>query len=301
LIPSVSYFPESFRRRPRLNPHNTIIHSRAAYPNGPQWVRNLVAKEEEGFRVINNTGVLRLTSDKSRCAIRMYNAGLPHPETWEHQRLTGSNLGAIARHSRERGRHKLVVKPYTSMNQGSDVEIVELEEIERIVQEEECICSCCGNVHTRTRNISTVRDNNFDRLQRAIRNQPTNRVVIQEYVDYTAIYRVIVIGGEALPISWVDRPTPERWKVSVCLNRNMQFVPNPDRELLRVAERTQRVIEGEINFIDVFETRDGYVLSEINTACNLLIHEQKARNASSTYWNIARYIAEYLNRQSGGV
>jgi glutathione synthase/RimK-type ligase-like ATP-grasp enzyme len=78
----------------------------------------------------------------------------------------------------------------------------------------------------------------------------------------------------------------------------MQFVSNPDTELLRVAERTQRVIRGEINFIDVFETREGYVLSEINTACNLLLHEEKARQAGSQYWNIARYIAQYLDEQA---
>jgi glutathione synthase/RimK-type ligase-like ATP-grasp enzyme len=59
------------------------------------------------------------------------------------------------------------------------------------------------------------------------------------------------------------------------------------------------VIGGEINFIDVFETADGYVLSEINTACSLLIHERKAKEAGSTHWNIAGYIAEYLNRLGG--
>ena len=78
----------------------------------------------------------------------------------------------------------------------------------------------------------------------------------------------------------------------------MQFVSNPDSELLRLAERTQQVIGGEINFIDVFETREAYILSEINTACNLSLHEEKARRAGSTHWNIARYIAEYLDREA---
>jgi glutathione synthase/RimK-type ligase-like ATP-grasp enzyme len=287
IMPSVSYFPTSFERRPHLNPRNTLIHSRAAYPNGPNWVRNLVRKEEEGFRVINNTEVLRLTSDKSRCAIKMYNEGLSHPKTWEYDRVTGNtNLDAIVRHVQENGNDKIVVKPYTSMNQGADVEV-----ISGLRSNTQCTCSHCGDVHSRM--VIDSRE-----IREAIRRQPTNKVVIQEYVDYTAIYRVVVINGRALPISWVDRPTTERWKVSVCLNRNMQFVSSPDTELLRVAERTQRVIEGEINFIDVFETRNGYVLSEINTACNLLLHEEKARSAGSTYWNIARYIAKYLDEQA---
>ncbi len=123
---------------------------------------------------------------------------------------------------------------------------------------------------------------------------PTSKVIIQEYVPYTALYRIIVIGGEAIPISWVDRPTERRWKVSVCLNRGMEFVPNPAPGLLRIAEQTQREIGGKINFIDIFDTPTGFVLSEINTACNLTIHEEKARAAGSRHWNIAKKIAQYL-------
>jgi glutathione synthase/RimK-type ligase-like ATP-grasp enzyme len=283
-MPSVGYFPTSFEERPHLNPHNTLIHARAAYPECG-WMNNLVRKENEGFKVINNTDVLQLTSDKSRCAIKMFNEGLPHPKTWEYNRITGDiNLDAIVRYAQENGNGKIVVKPYTSMNQGADVEV-----ISELRSDTQCTCSHCGDVHSRVAIDSRE-------LRAAIRRQPTNKVVIQEYIDYTAIYRVIVIGGRALPISWEDRPSEHRWRVSVCLNRGMMFVPRPDTELLRLAERTQRIIGGEINFIDVFETREGYVLSEINTACNLLIHEDKARGAGSTYWNIARYIAEYLDR-----
>jgi len=290
IIPSVSYFPESFRQRPHLNPNNTIIHSRAAYPNC-NWMSNLIQKEEEGFRVINKTDVLRLTSDKAKCAVKMYNEGLSHPKTWEYDRRTGNvNLDAVTRHVQDSGSDKIIVKPYTSMEQGANVEVVSTT-IEQ--QTTPCTCPHCGDTHTRT-----IRSIDSSTLREAIRRQPTSKVVIQEYVDYTAIYRIIVIGGRALPISWRDRPSCD-WRVSVCLNRNMQFVPNPDNELLRLAERTQRVIRGEINFIDVFETRDGYVLSEINTACNLSIHEEKARRAGSTHWNIARYIAEYLDRRRG--
>jgi glutathione synthase/RimK-type ligase-like ATP-grasp enzyme len=289
IMPSVSYFPESFRRRPRLNPSNTLIHSRAAYPDGPNWMRNLVAKEEAGFKVINNTQVLRLTSNKLRCAQKMYEAGLPHPKTWS---ITNNEtqITSICNILEDNNITKVIMKPYTSMEQGEHVQVRNIQFVRR------CTCSTCGHVHE-IRGVNNLGDPR-EHLREAISEIPSSKIVVQEYVPYVAIYRVVVINGRAIPISWVDRPTTTRWKVSVCLNRNMQFVPNPDTELLRVAERTQRVIEGEVNFIDVFETREGYVLSEINTACNLLIHEEKARQRGSTHWNIARYIAKYLNEQA---
>ena len=286
ICPSVNYFPESFRNRPRLNPNNTIIHSRAAYPDGPTWMRNLVNKENEGYRVINNTSVLRLTSNKLACSMKMLREGFPHPRTWHY--IGGSSIDSIHREIVESGVRKVVAKPYTSMNQGASVERIEITES----QQTQCTCAMCGNQHTR------YIPGNPEELRDAINRQPTGSVVIQEYVDYISIHRVIVIGGRALPVSWMDAPTPTRWKVSVCLNRNMRFNSRPDQELLDLAERTQEAIEGEINFIDVVKTREGYVLSAINTACNLLIHERKAREAGSTYWNIAERIANYLNRQA---
>jgi glutathione synthase/RimK-type ligase-like ATP-grasp enzyme len=164
--------------------------------------------------------------------------------------------------------HNAIVKPYTSMDQGANVKVA------RTLEE----------------------------FTSAIRGMTTGKVIVQEVIDYTAIFRVVVIDGRALPMSWVDRPTPQRWRVSVCLNRNMQFVSNPDQELLRVAERTQEVIGGEINFIDIFRTRSGrWILSEINTACNLSIHEGMARQAGHPSWNIANAIAKYLDRQARGM
>jgi hypothetical protein len=82
----------------------------------------------------------------------------------------------------------------------------------------------------------------------------------------------------------------------------MHFVANPDPELLRVAEQTQAVIGGEVNFIDIFRTTSNrWILSEINTACNLLIHEGIARRAGHPSWNIAKAIAKYLDNQARGM
>lgn len=272
LIPSVSYFPESFRQRPWLTPRNTIIHARAAYPDGPMWVANLVEKENEGYRVINDTRCTRLTSHKLECGLVMYNAGLPHPRTWEANRSDSPdrlrNLYYRIRSSEFDYHGKIVVKPYTSMEQGANVRLASTEH----------------------QFIDTVQA------------MPTGKVIVQECINYNAIYRVIVIGGRALPMSWLDAPSHDRWRVSVCLNKNMAFVRNPDNELLRIAEQTQQVVGGEISFVDIFRTLTGrYILSEINTACNLSIHEQKARAHGHPYWNIARQIALYLDRQARGM
>jgi glutathione synthase/RimK-type ligase-like ATP-grasp enzyme len=200
----------------------------------------------------------------------MYDAGLPHPRSWEAARTWDEDM--IRRlwvlMASDYNVYKVVVKPYTSMDQGANVKIAET----------------------------------YEEFARAIRGMPTGRVVVQEFIDYTAIFRVVVINGRALPMSWVDRPTPQRWRVSVCLNRNMHFVANPDPELLRVAEQTQAVIGGEVNFIDIFRTTSNrWILSEINTACNLLIHEGIARRAGHPSWNIAKAIAKYLDNQARGM
>ena len=129
----------------------------------------------------------------------------------------------------------------------------------------------------------------IDNLNEYFNHSGTNSALVQEFIDYLAIYRVIVINGKALPFVTMDTPTEDDWKVSVCLNPKQVPIKNPDSELLRMAERVQGVINGEINFVDIFKTiTKQYVLSEVNTACNLSGHEEILNE------NIAKYIAEYL-------
>jgi glutathione synthase/RimK-type ligase-like ATP-grasp enzyme len=71
----------------------------------------------------------------------------------------------------------------------------------------------------------------------------------------------------------------------------MKLDKNPDPKLLSYAKHFADVFESEIAFIDIYETKDGYVLSEINTACDLTLHEKKSGH------DIARDIAVYLVSQ----
>jgi glutathione synthase/RimK-type ligase-like ATP-grasp enzyme len=136
--------------------------------------------------------------------------------------------------------------------------------------------------------------------QREIEQVPGDTIVLQELVDYVALYRVIVIGDVALPYAFVDRPEwhqPEDWKVSVCLNRTTMLYCTPSTELKRMAERAQQIVGARISFVDIFQTVSGrYTMSEINTACNLSIHEHLAQLAGEPKWNIHYQIARYLTQ-----
>lgn len=118
---------------------------------------------------------------------------------------------------------------------------------------------------------------------------PGEEIIVQEFVEYIRIYRVIIIGNKILDKAvFYDEPNPDRWKVSVCINPEMKLDENPDPDLLSYARRLADIFESEIGFIDIYETKDGYILSEINTACNLILHEQKSG------YDISKDIAEYL-------
>lgn len=253
------------------SPENTIIHARAAYPDPNGWMRHLIRLEQSGFTVINSTDTLLLTSNKLECAMRLFNSDIEHPITLEYNKsLPLDQRLDIVNESNLLG-NTLIAKPYTSIEQGASVKLIDF------------------GFNTELPEVMDL-----------IESVPGNPIILQQYVPYTAIYRVIVIGGRAMPYSFVDRPTPEKWKVSVCLNKtSMEFVPNPNPDLLDLGERIQRFIGGEVNFIDIFETDPGeFVISEINTACNLRIHELLAKDAGHSRWNIHFNIARYLVRRT---
>ena len=126
-------------------------------------------------------------------------------------------------------------------------------------------------------------------LFRKIKHVPGDEILFQEYIDYHTIYRIILIDHQPLEHAvFMDRPTSTRWKVSVCLNEEIAHVPNPEEALLDYAQSISRACGLEIGFIDIYGTQDGYLLSEINTACNLSLHERLSGV------NISRQIASYL-------
>jgi len=247
-----------FKNHSELNPNNTLIHPRTAYPLRVPWMKDLEDLEKKGFLVINPTKVLRLTSDKLKSSLFLQNR-ISHPRSWDFSKdkITKKDFNSLPQ-------GKYVAKPYTSVSQGKYVQVFEKD-----------------------------KDFDFSDFKKVLAQIPSDKMVVQEFIDYIALYRVIVINNKALPFSFVDRPTKDRWRVSVCLNKtSMEYVPGPDEKILDLAERTQEIIGGYINFIDIFETKNEgekkYVLSEINTACILRIHENLANQ------NISGAIAQGL-------
>lgn len=247
---------------------NIIIHPRTATPLNTVWINYLKTLESNGVKVINPPKLLQLTSNKLECSLVLYNNGISHPETWKGLK---NNKSVITIKNLLKNQSKLIIKPSNSISQGAYVQII-------------------------------YNYDNEDTILQKINSIPTDIYVIQEYVDYIALYRVIVIGGKSLPFTYMDVPTEKNWKVSVCLNNNMKFIYKADKILLKLAEDTQSVLNNYvknpfkgIHFIDIFKTKNNkFVISEINTACSLLIHERLAKDANHPMWNISKYIADYL-------
>lgn len=256
-----------------MNPKDTVIHVRAAYPKETGWIKELIEAEKKEYRVINKPSVLVLTANKLQCSLKLQHK-VSHPLSWEYRPENDNLIDVISLMIRDLYHPDYIIaKPIASMEQGANV-----------------------------RKIKIV-GKSTNAIEAELEQVPGKVILLQEYIPYIAIHRVIVIGGKALPYTFVDKPEwhPDNWKVSVCLNKTtMQYMGNPDAELIELAETTQHVIGGEINFIDVFETDKKYVISEINTACTLNIHEQLAKAANEPKWNIHYRIARYLVSQAMG-
>jgi glutathione synthase/RimK-type ligase-like ATP-grasp enzyme len=211
--------------------------------------RTLKEIEKEGYKVINPPETIKLTSDKFASCAYALKQGIACAETIKSGKGEAEQL--IREKLGEWG--KVIVKPITSQGQGE----------------------FCFKVD----DASQVK---------CIYDIPTEEIIIQRFVDYDRLYRVLVIGFRAVrdAVFW-DSPG-NGWKCSVCLNPMIKCEKGPAKELLEFAEHVARKFNAGISFIDIFSTKEGYVLNEINTACNLAIHERISR------CNISKIIAEYL-------
>ena len=242
-----------------INPDLVIV--RSATPTDSKWISCLKKLENENVKVINPTKVLQLTSNKLTSSLHLVKQGIPHPFSKGGIHNDEKTLNTITEMFKTYD--KLIIKPFTSRDQGEYVQKINKEMTQNEIIEK-------------------------------INKIPAKYFVIQEFIPYEAIYRVIVINNKALPISYKDVPTQNKWKVSVCLNPSMTVVPNPPKKLLETAKMAQRAIyDGGVHFIDLFKVNDEYIISEINTSCSLLLHEKKAKEINHKYSNIAHYLAKY--------
>jgi len=227
----------------------TIIHSRTAHPNYIYQV--LKSLEDEGYRVINSSKAIRLTSDKfNSCRFAKEN-NIPCAETIKTDKKDG--ISKVKEKIREWD--NVIVKPITSRGQG-----------------EFCF---------------KFNKDNINDLE-VINSIPGKGLVVQKYLEYQRLSRMIVVGYKSLEKAvFYDEPG-SGWKCSVCLNPKIKQDKGPSKELLNFAEDVARKFKSEICFVDIFTSSGKYILNEINTACSLVIHER------ISHYNISKEIAKYL-------
>lgn len=239
-----------------LTSQNTLIHSRTA---GPQTNKKIAELEYRGFRVINSSYTLNLTSNKYLAQDHARKNNIPAARTFL---VAKSNLQQINTLIAQRG--VVILKPVYSQGQG-----IYCQKVDGSLSGAE--------------------------LAAVVQNIPGNEIQVQDRVTFKKLIRVVVIGFTALKGACTyDEPT-EGWKCSVCMNPNVKhFVPKGD-ELMKLAERTAKVFGAQINFIDFFETVDGeFILNEINTACSLGFHEKAT--GFTIHAVIGDYLIQQVNR-----
>lgn len=242
---------ESFIERNGFLPEDTLIHARTANPH--KIYRLLNNLSEKGYRILNAPPTLQLTSDKFRTYLHAKEHGIACAESLKTRKEEA--VSRIQEKLKEWG--EIVVKPNVSKGQGE----------------------FCFKFHYQHSNLETIA------------SIPTKELIIQKFINYHRLNRIIVLGKKALRKAvFYDEPL-EGWKCSVCLNPFIKHHKSPPEDLINFAEDIAGKFNGEIFFIDIFTTPSGYVLNEINTSCSFVIHERISGE------NISKHIAEYLISQ----
>lgn len=241
---------KEYLNKNKCSSEETIIYSRTAHPNYTYKVlKNL---EKQGYKIINSPEVIRLTSDKYQSCIFARENGISCIDTLKISKKEASSFIKSKANKWE----KIVLKPVTSQGQGQYAFMFD--------------------------------ENNLSKIDEKICAIPAKELIVQKYLDYSRLSRVIVIGFKAIKEAvFYDEPE-SNWKCSVCLNPEIKLFKGPPKELLEFAEDVSRKFKAEICFVDIFTTDKKYVLNEINTACSLIIHERISR------YNISKDIAGYL-------
>ncbi len=235
--------------------HSDIFHFRTATPN--KVFEKAKQLEKYGIRAINKASCLFLTSHKLFANLWAQENNIP----------TAKTIGSEKRHAltiirKMLSKHEQVIlKPATSQGQGEYCFLI-------------------------------TRETSEAEIETMILETPTSILQVQEYIPYDTLYRVIVINNKAISEAVVYDHPSKNWKCSVCLNPQIKHLKNPPEKLLRLAEEITKVFDTEISFVDIFKAKDRFILNEINTACNLFLHEK------ATGFPIAQKIAKYLVAQS---
>jgi glutathione synthase/RimK-type ligase-like ATP-grasp enzyme len=219
-----------------FTPDNTLIHARAA---GPNVNKKYVSLEKDGFTIVNSATALFLTSNKYKAQVHAGENKIPVAKTYKVKKTDVKKvLELLTKHGR------LILKPIYSQGQGI----------------------YCKKV------TDGIGDGELAAILESI---PGDEIQAQEFIDFEKLIRVIVIGFKAIKDATIYDNPDKDGKCSVCVNPVIKKYRGGDDDLFELAERTAKAFNARVNFIDFFQTGKGdFILNEINTACNLLFHEQ---------------------------
>ena len=95
-------------------------------------------------------------------------------------------------------------------------------------------------------------------------------LIIQEAVDFTKLIRLVWVSGYGIRDALYDVPTSQ-YTIRVKLGRRSRIYSDRDglRELNEVCARVAHNIHAHYLIPDIFDTADGFVFNELNTACKL--------------------------------
>ena len=215
----------------------------------PSAVRIARAFEDAGFDMINDSRYIQLSGQKYLANVYAQVNGITTPDL--NVKIKKDNTKLLSLYLRQHG--PLVAKPLVSRDMGRYVFLVKAE-------------SDFGDIET----------------------IPGSHILVQSEVKFNRLVRTIVTSDGMLVEATTYDTKHDTWKATVCNNPLAKHYREVPKELIQMVEKTIRAFGGDIAYIDYFETSNGFVLSEVNHSCDLMIQER------ITGYPIAEKLGEFL-------
>jgi len=120
-------------------------------------------------------------------------------------------------------------------------------------------------------------------------NQLDQPIYIQEYIDKpNRDIRVFVVGNDIIAAYYRVQPTAELWKTNIAQGAKAVPIERIDEDLADIALRATKILGLHYAGVDIAESKDGYVVLEVNASPNW------RGLARATGINPATHIARYV-------
>ena len=233
-----------------ISPDKTLVHIRSA----GKRISTIFSKlENAGFTVCNSSLTSILTSNKYLAQVFAKEKRIPVTRTYIVDKGDFKTLSLILDREED-----VVVKPVYSLGQGAYCFLLK-------------------------------KSDSFAEIRKRVGFIVGDQYIAQRFVDYNKLIRMIYIGGRVVSDATTYDEPGSGWKCSVCENPNIKVLKNVSQQIIKLTQKIAREFRLQVGFIDIFQTKSGsYILNEINTACDLSIHEEKTGVA------IHKMIGDYL-------